>query len=424
MLVVGAALSACGGRDEAPPDAGEANRSAESVERAFAREVRGDADDATVRSLERFFASLREAIDDDDDERRLRRLFSADAIADRIAARGFVRFDPSTRPRARIVASLERALDIAAAEWASTMGAGAPTLRRIESLDDGRKLVYARFRLRDVGYDSKVRIWLVPAPGDAWRIEDLEDVDSALRLSTSLGTLIGTATESASWIPALRRLNRAYAAAMASEDVVAAVPEVRRLSEALLAEDGVPAEIEILARKMRSVTHQLTGEFEASLAELDAIERLGGDGPMLAMQRGTSKFGLQRYDEALRHFEAYAAELGWDADVHEMVSDAYRYLGRTDDAIEHARRGLDDDPDSWGCLTSLALALPVNRLQELKPRIEAADDPESAQAWVIDVALRSDHPDVARGVLELLEASYPESPYLPGLRARAGSASG
>ena len=183
---------------------------------------------------------------------------------------------------------------------------------------------------------------------------------------------------------------------------------LRKHSENLL-KHKLPTAIEGLALTVNSAVLLEDGDTEAALAGLKRAQEVIGDAPILYYHRANCLSVQGEYQQAIQEFARYTDILGWDSDVHEMVSDCYYKLDDLPKALEHAEKGIADNPQSPSCLASLAACLPEARRGEIAEHIAAQTDPEFAYETILDYVLGLENDEVYDHVLALFKAEFPNN---------------
>ncbi len=412
LIGIAVALASC---DSKPAPAESAAERDAAVGEAFLNTTGGEpvVDPAIHREVATFFTALGKAFLHGDVS-TIRRHFSSEKLIESAEARGLIDIPGGSR-RSEFLRGFDVGFQQSMGQWSEAMGWHQQEIRKIARLDTDTLLVYARFWDDELEVHTKSRWWLSRIDGE-WRAFDWEDFDQNMRVSTLMGSMFGAVTSKAAWLSSFQAMMQAYSAANATGDMVSALTDIQPKIDQLLTHRNLPMAIETMARTLRSGGFVVMEEFEKALVELDRIEKLDGGNPLVHYQRGVARSGLEQWDLAIESFEKYAETLGWDADVHELVSDAYYGKGDVPQAISHAEKGLADQPNSWGCLSSIAIALPLDRLEELVPHFSKLEDAESAYLTVIDYAVASEDETKARALLQQFERAYAQSEYLEECR--------
>ncbi|MEZ5992102.1 MAG: tetratricopeptide repeat protein [Planctomycetota bacterium] len=138
---------------------------------------------------------------------------------------------------------------------------------------------------------------------------------------------------------------------------------------------------------------------------VDAVHLRG----VLALQRGNAGQAIELIQQAIQIRNDVPA-------MHSNIAEAYRAMGRLNDAIAHARAALKLDPNYHACRANLGLALAADGQlkeaeKELRKVIEA--EPRNAMAWnnlgnVLRLAKQQDSALAATNKAVQLEPANPE----------------
>ncbi|MCA8946361.1 MAG: tetratricopeptide repeat protein [Planctomycetes bacterium] len=138
---------------------------------------------------------------------------------------------------------------------------------------------------------------------------------------------------------------------------------------------------------------------------VDAVHLRG----VLALQRGNAGQAIELIQQAIQIRNDVPA-------MHSNIAEAYRAMGRLNDAIAHARTALKLDPNYHACRANLGLALAADGQlkeaeKELRKVIEA--EPRNASAWnnlgnVLRLAKQQDSALAATNKAVQLEPTNPE----------------
>ncbi len=264
------------------------------------------------------------------------------------------------------------------------------------------------------GMSQPIR-WYLQREGDRWRIYDFEMLGMGVRFSALLawGMNMGAASNlRAGVLQEFAQSAELLQQGLLDEDGLEAL--VENADELMAAE--VPQELRRFVLLIRAVAFMALEELAVALQDLGALEQLPVESPVLHQLRGEIYVVQERYELAIESFRKYGERLGFDAALHESISDAYQAMDKWELAAEHARLGLADQPLSIGCLASLAAALPAGRVEQLLPYFERHGYSEEALASVILWCVQTDRLAGARYTYKLLKEKQPSSELIAELR--------
>ena len=374
-----------------------------TVGRGDAKDVTGDAE--LVAEITEFFKALGTAFDEGD-RSKLKNLVSGEMMID-YAQRSGVLDLSSLGPMRQV--SFRRQFTNGLLQGLATHGKNnaftRPRVVRVEQISKREVLAYMRSQSVWLGVETKSRWWLLKNLAGEWQAYDWEDLDSGIRTSTLMGAMAGPNT-SAPWNQDALNLLQAVQQLQASEEFDPT--QLREPCEKLLAHK-VPAVIESLARGLLAAA-LLTGEdADGALEEIDKIVELnGGATPSDHYVRAECYLFKGEPQKAIEQFILYTEVLGWDSDVHERLSDCYYELGDMPKSIEHAEKGLADNPQSPGCLASLAVSLPAERHDEILKHLEKFEERQLAYESILDYAIEVEHRVAYDLILPRFTADFPD----------------
>lgn len=266
------------------------------------------------------------------------------------------------------------------------------------------------------GMSQPIR-WYLLLEGDRWRVYDFEMLEMSARFSALLawGMNVGASSNvKAGRLQEFAQSAELLRQGLLDEDDLEAL--VESADELMAAE--VPEELRRFVLLIRAVALMALEELDVALQDLGTLEKLPVESPILHQLRGEIYVFQERYELAIESFRRYGERMGYDAALHESISDVYRAIDKWDLAAEHARMGLADQPLSIGCLASLAAALPAGQVEQLQPYFERHGYSEEALATVILWCVETDRLAGARFTYKILKEKQPSSELIEELREK------
>jgi tetratricopeptide (TPR) repeat protein len=234
-------------------------------------------------------------------------------------------------------------------------------IRSIQLAANGREArVIVRHSSSD-GVRGYVRWWLVEVE-NRWRIFDMEDLDSGVRVST--GAVVTGAhlirTQKLDEVrDSLRELTRLVPMLFDGKfDEVEAGLE--RLTDREL-----PPLFDAMRWIMLASSKIGLVEPEEALACIERASTLRADMPVLDLLRAAAYNMADKPDRAVLHAQKYLEVMGHDAEAFLHLGDALAALEQPDAAADAYRKGLADNPESIENLIGLGHVLPKERKKEL-----------------------------------------------------------
>lgn len=290
---------------------------------------------------------------------------------------------------------------------------------RFERLDEQRVVVLARH------YDSLEPIhtvrWWLKREEETWRVYDLEVVDFNLRISSMLGIGFSFAKDRPASLAALQELSvkvNSLASGMLEEEDL---EELIELADEVL-DDDYPEDFKRFGLLIRAMALMQLEELPEALDDLKKLEKMPTESPMLHGLRGDILVATEQYEAAIKSYVKLGEALGYDVSVHESIADAYLAMEEWENAEKHARLGLEDLPESMGCLASLAAALPPSKMAELEPFFRDNGYDEERLATVIYWCVEADRLAGARYAFKLLKEHHKDSDLIEEFREMLESA--
>jgi tetratricopeptide (TPR) repeat protein len=220
-------------------------------------------------------------------------------------------------------------------------------------------------RHRDGHITLKMRWWATQESG-SWKVYDFEDLDTGLRVSDVVASLLPARADlpvaPPAWVKSVPALQEAVTA-IRGGDFAGAERALNRL-------DQVP-----LPGKLAGVRWLLAGAVKLELRDsraaqpcLDKARGLNPDMPCLDLLYAALYNQTGKPAEALKHLEKYRALLGDDAATFYQLGLARAQLGQPAEAIAAYRKCLDDQPNALDGLLQLRRVLPHGQKAELAKR--------------------------------------------------------
>ncbi len=287
-------------------------------------------------------------------------------------------------------------------------------IRSVKFLADApdEAVVIARHRNDDVLVRMR---WWVRRDGGGWRVYDLEDLDTGIRVSTLVGSMIppGGKLVAPEWTKAGPWANQ-VGRALLSGDLDAA----QRALDAI-AHHRFPPALEGL-RWMFLGTIQIARQHpQEGLAHLDKARGFNPDMPMLDQLYGAAYNALGRHDKALDHIKKYSDLLGEDTNTCFHMGVALRGLGRTREAADAFRKSLDENANSLGTLSELRRTLPAGGKAEVTERFARVANPHEHFENLVGLAFGDRDPEGVEALVAVLRRQKTTDPVVDFCEARA-----
>lgn len=353
------------------------------------------------------FARLAKAIKDKDRE-AMTSVISGKAMYEYAERAGLMDFVPS-RERSNVIKGLQVGIANGLINASGLLSYDDVEVVRIEPIKENEFIVYTRMWDDRLEVYTKMRWWFLGVGTKRWVIYDYEDFDTNIRASTLMSAAMSNAMKGGKgWASDFLSLTRAFSGANV-ENLIERLQKGEEKAKALLKHKEAPEAVKGYARVMLVSSLIAQERFEDAMTEVKILIKEHPDIPMALYSKGSAHLGLEQWDQAVQDFTKYAELLGWDSDVHEMIADAY--LGKKDfkQAQEHARKGLMDNQNSYGCLATYALSVPEDQKDSILSHIQKTKDPESAYEYVMDYAIEEENISLAKWLLEKLKVAFPKS---------------
>src|SRR5262249_5699311 len=245
----------------------------------------------------------------------------------------------------------------------------ASEIRSVKKLAGNEAVVIIRHRTTDHLF-LKMR-WWVTKQGGTWKVYDLEDLNTGIRMTTMVTSLVGAGREEIDQIGrALTNIQEALVAAVLQQDLEAAERKLRLAQGVRL-----PAKLEAFRLMVTGVIQLRREQYQEALESLERAHRTDPDIPCLDVLRGTALNRLGEWEKALKHLEAYRKLLGDDPEVCREIGLSLRGLRRFADAARSYRKALDLAPKDDEAFRGLLLSLNSDDDQEdVEERFARLDD--------------------------------------------------
>jgi predicted Zn-dependent protease len=269
------------------------------------------------------------------------------------------------------VRSLRNSMEQALAQQAPLLAWDRSEIRHMQQ-NGSDLVVIARHRVKADAV-AKMRWWLTKRDG-AWRIYDLEDLDVAIRISV---TVAGILADRPAKLKDLQhhgaRLREALIALGTQNDADTAE---RKLQE--IAAVPLPKPMDAVRWMVNGVVQLHRNQPQAALDAFAKAHDLHADMPVLDVLKGMAYNHLGQWDKALTHLQAYHDLLGDDAGTNRELGEAFRGLGRVEEARTAYRKSLDENPkDAEAFMGLLRTVGPDETLPDLGKRFAKLDSPRA-----------------------------------------------
>lgn len=241
-------------------------------------------------------------------------------------------------------------------------------LRRVRVTEDGKEAIVIATHTMNVAGDVTsipMRWWLTKKSG-AWRIYDLEELQSGLRITALLVSAMS---------PELVKNPQLFQARMAAinEALVACCREDYEAADVALAPSrnmGLPQPIAAMRALIEALIALGRQDAKKGMTFLDEAERLNPDMPITLMFRAIAHNLLEEYGDAIAASNKYIDLLGPDSTVLLQRGIAMENLDRMEEAATSYRQALDFEPDDASCLTALRRVLSKENKSEWVARFK------------------------------------------------------
>lgn len=323
---------------------------------------------------------------------------------------------------AQLAEGLRRGMAQALARNGPALALAGTEIRSVKPLAGGNEVaVVTRQRDNNNHSVAKLRWWLARW-GDGWKVYDLEDLDSAVRVSAVVASMLpkgpGLPRIPPEWAatgPALQEAGQA----IRGGDFAGAERALDRLKGARL-----PPSLEAVRLLVLAAAKVGQRQFHLARPLLDKARALNPDMPALDFLYGVVYNQTGRPGEALTHLKKYRDLLGDDPDLSLQLGVALSRLGRAAEAVPHLRQALDEDPGFVDALLELRRALPRGQKAELRRRYAALPQAHQFFEELALDALRDRDAEAVRLYAAVLRGQGLNDPVMDACEARAKAQAG
>ncbi|MHC4862170.1 MAG: hypothetical protein ACYTDY_18985, partial [Planctomycetota bacterium] len=243
-------------------------------------------------------------------------------------------------------------------------------LRRLDFRDGGREAEVLTCQWDEDGFSWKTRWWLTRRE-DRWRVYDVEDVATGVRVTSFLASMLAEVAGGGPTVSVddFLVLNAAMVA-IGSDDYEGAVEHLDEIADA-----EFPGPVEALRQLALAGVRLWQEAPEDALHHLERVGALQPDMPLLDLLRATALNCLEEHEEALTLARRYLERVGPDAEGFIQEGAALLGLERTEEAVAAIRSVLELNPDYLDMLVLLCVALPQEEKKEVVERFRELRDP-------------------------------------------------
>jgi predicted Zn-dependent protease len=406
-----------GGHDPGFRVAEDPDARRQEVAKAFRNPAAGEAKDANE--------ALRAVLDDlgdsirAGDARRIGDHFDTPRMVQEFRRAGVLR-GLKGRDEAAFAAGVKKGMTQVLLRNGQALGWKRTEIRSVKLLDGGDEAVVIA-RHRDEFVSGKTRWWLTRRDG-VWRVYDFEDLDTAIRISTLMASLLPARGDLPPQLPAWAKASAAVqqaVAAMQQDDFAGAERTLEGLEKAQL-----PPTIEAVRLLLLGNCKIGLRNFQGALPCLDRARALNPDMPCLDVAYAAVYNQTGKPHEALKHLEKYRALLGDDDVVFYQLGLARARLGQPGEAAAAFRKSLDEQPNGIDCLLELRRVLPRGRKAELAGRFARLGQGELYFEELALGALADLDAEAVEAYVSVLRGRNTNDPVVDMCEARAKALSG
>lgn len=250
--------------------------------------------------LKPFFGELGAAMRSQDGM-RIASHFDVDRIFDELVAQSAMP-QKLIADKTKIMASMRQELGPALAKQAAQLAWTASTLKSVKKIGPSEVVVIVRHRDGEVP-GMKMRWWVIKKNG-VCKVFDYEDLDGGLRMTAGTGAVLASTDGPDMQLQqkAIAELHDAAVAISVSQNVELADQKLRGIASVKL-----PKVFDANRLVLTAVVRIRQGEFDAVLKVCDQAHALRADMPIIDLLKGKACNCLGKWDEALKHIEAYRA---------------------------------------------------------------------------------------------------------------------
>jgi predicted Zn-dependent protease len=220
-------------------------------------------------------------------------------------------------------------------------------IRNLKKLQGNEAVVIVRHKAAD-GTITKIRWWVSKRTGQ-WKVYDYEDLDTSMRISTVMASVIqGGIRNAPAAGKAMQNIGEAMIALGLHQDADAAE---RKLQAA--AGVPLPRPAEGLRHLAQGMIHLQRNRVEDALASWEQSHRSHPDMPALDLFKAVAYNRLARWEDALKHLKTYEDLLGDDANVCREKGQALLGLNRKPEAAAAYRKALGYNAEDMDCFLGL-----------------------------------------------------------------------
>ncbi len=371
-----------------------------------------DIDPATRESIGKFFELLQTKFDFTDANSGAEYL---DLPEMESVIRQNTKVNQSTESGAPFVDALKTHWPTSMESWQQEFYWDRHRINKIEKLDERRFAVSIRHFQEADDVFLKLRWTIVRQDDESWKFSNIEDSDQGVAVTSLLAILIAPNDNQADWVlPTKLWLLNVQGKSFFDEDMNPNLETLEALDQILDLQP--PADIQAFLLTLKISLWMVSEDAGQTDVDLHNFQQLPGEHPIVYYFKGGVLMSEGDFSGAIDNYERYAELTGWDPDVCESVADSYLELGEINKAIEFSLKGLEDDAEAFGCLATLAIALPDDRKSELNTWFEKNNFDEDILAGVIDWALTNDDQAAASYAFGILKARHPRSPVVKELQ--------
>ena len=249
-------------------------------------------------------------------------------------------------------------------------------LKKVIPSDDGREAVVYDVEYHGSGadqYSAKIRWWL-RRKGSQWNVWDMESLETGLRMSTLVGSLVASSGPGGAGNPQILStampLLQKMIAGLQRKDFKTAEDAIKSLDTMTL-----PPELAAIREYARAALRTAQMRFPEAIQACDAADATGQDMPALHELRTIACNKMGEYQKALDSAQKWEDSLGSELELYHQRGLALAGLNSKDEAAKAFEKALDEDPNATGSFTELAGVLPDTDKSELARRFERCQKP-------------------------------------------------